>query len=183
MEIRRGDIFYISGGKTYAGYGKQSESGRPAIIVSNDLMNKTADYVEVVYLTTQDKKALPTHCEVVCKQKSTAMCETIYTINKDRIGDYVKSLTSAELAAVNECLMYSIRLSYISDFSEPIDRDYADLQDEIDTLRSHNDKLKSELAKMTEVNHHLKEQSDTSVAVERDLYKRLYEQLLDKAVS
>ena len=103
MDIRRGDIFYISGGKTYAGYGRQSDSGRPAIIVSNDAMNKTADYVEVVYLTTQEKKPLPTHCEIICKQKSTAMCETIYTINKDRVGDYVKSLTAEETAAVNEC--------------------------------------------------------------------------------
>ena len=173
MDIRRGDIFYISGGKTYAGYGKQSECGRPAIIVSNDLMNKTADYVEVVYLTTQEKKDLPTHSEIICKQKSTAMCETIYTVNKDRVGDYVKSLTSAEIAALNECLMNSIGLSYMVDFAEPIDRDYADLQDEIDTLRSQNSKLKAALEK----------HSDSSVVVERDLYKRLYEQLLDKAVS
>ena len=177
MDIRRGDIFYISGGKTYAGYGRQSDSGRPAIIVSNDAMNKTADYVEVVYLTTQEKKPLPTHCEIICKQKSTAMCETIYTINKDRVGDYVKSLTSQELAALNECLMHSIGLSYISDFSEPYDKDYADLQDEIDTLRSKN-------AKLTEELHYAKQvDSDSqSIITERDLYKRLYEQLLDKAV-
>lgn len=173
MDIRRGDIFYISGGKTYAEYGRQSDSGRPAIIVSNDAMNKTADYVEVVYLTTQEKKPLPTHCEIICKQKSTAMCETIYTVNKDRVGDYVKSLTSAEIAALNECLMNSIGLSYMVDFAEPIDRDYADLQDEIDTLRSQNSKLKADLEK----------HFDSSVVVERDLYKRLYEQLLDKAVS
>lgn len=177
MDIRRGDIFYISGGKTYAGYGRQSDSGRPAIIVSNDAMNKTADYVEVVYLTTQEKKPLPTHCEIICKQKSTAMCETIYTVNKDRVGDYVKSLTSQELAALNECLMHSIGLSYISDFSEPYDKDYADLQDEIDTLRSKN-------AKLTEELHYAKQvDSDSqSIITERDLYKRLYEQLLDKAV-
>ena len=177
MDIRRGDIFYISGGKTYAGYGRQSDSGRPAIIVSNDAMNKTADYVEVVYLTTQEKKPLPTHCESICRQKSTAMCETIYTVNKDRVGDYVKSLTSQELAALNECLMHSIGLSYISDFSEPYDKDYADLQDEIDTLRSKN-------AKLTEELHYAKQvDSDSqSIITERDLYKRLYEQLLDKAV-
>ena len=177
MDIRRGDIFYISGGKTYAGYGRQSDSGRPAIIVSNEAMNKTADYVEVVYLTTQEKKPLPTHCEIICKQKSTAMCETIYTVNKDRVGDYVKSLTSQELAALNECLMHSIGLSYISDFSEPYDKDYADLQDEIDTLRSKNAKLTEEL--------HYAQQVDSdsqSIITERDLYKRLYEQLLDKAV-
>ena len=177
MDIRRGDIFYIRGGKTYAGYGRQSDSGRPAIIVSNDAMNKTADYVEVVYLTTQEKKPLPTHCEIICKQKSTAMCETIYTVNKNRVGDYVKSLTSQELAALNECLMHSIGLSYISDFSEPYDKDYADLQDEIDTLRSKN-------AKLTEELHYAKQvDSDSqSIITERDLYKRLYEQLLDKAV-
>ena len=172
MDIRRGDIFYISGGKTYAGYGRQSDSGRPAIIVSNDAMNKTADYVEVVYLTTQEKKPLPTHCEIICKQKSTAMCETIYTINKDRVGDYVKSLTAEETAAVNECLMNSIGLSYISDFAEPYDRDYSDLQDEIDSLRSQNSTLKQQLEK----------NSDSTVITERDFYKRLYEQLLDKAV-
>lgn len=177
MDIRRGDIFYISGGKTYAGYGRQSDSGRPAIIVSNEAMNKTADYVEVVYLTTQEKKPLPTHCEIICKQKSTAMCETIYTVNKNRVGDYVKSLTSQELAALNECLMHSIGLSYISDFSEPYDKDYADLQDDIDTLRSKN-------AKLTEELHYAKQvDSDSqSIITERDLYKRLYEQLLDKAV-
>ena len=173
MEYKRGDIFYIEGAKNYAGFGRQTTTGRPAIIVSDDLLNKHSDYVEVVYLTTQDKKSLPTHCEIICKQKSTAMCETIYTVNKDRVGDYVKSLTSAEIAALNECLMNSIGLSYMVDFAEPIDRDYADLQDEIDTLRSQNSKLKADLEK----------HSDSSVVVERDLYKRLYEQLLDKAVS
>ena len=135
-------------------------------------MNKTADYVEVVYLTTQEKKPLPTHCEIICKQKSTAMCETIYTVNKDRVGDYVKSLTAEETAAVNECLMNSIGLSYISDFAEPYDKDYSDLQDEIDSLRSQNSTLKQQLEK----------NSDHTVITERDLYKRLYEQLLDKAV-
>ena len=170
MDIKRGDIFYIGGGKTYAGYGKLSDNGRPAIIVSNDVFNKTADYVEVVYLTTQQKKAMPTHCEVVCKQLSTAMCETIYTVNKDRVGDYVKSLTSKELAALNECLLQSIGLSYISDFSEPVisNEEYEDLQSTIDTLRAQNAQLKKN--------------SDSTIATERDLYKKLYEQLLEKAV-
>lgn len=166
MDIRRGDIFYISGGKTYAGYGRQSDSGRPAIIVSNDAMNKTADYVEVVYLTTQEKKPLPTHCEIICKQKSTAMCETIYTVNKDRVGDYVKSL--------NECLMNSIGLSYMVDFAEPYDRDYSELQDEIDTLRTQKASLEKQLKDKGD---------DSAIEVERDLYKKLYEQLLEKVVA
>lgn len=174
MDIRRGDIFYISGGKTYAGYGRQSDSGRPAIIVSNDAMNKTADYVEVVYLTTQEKKPLPTHCEIICKQKSTAMCETIYTVNKDRVGDYVKSLTSKELSALDECLMNSIGLSYMVDFAKPYDRDYSELQDEIDTLRTQKASLEKQLKDKGD---------DSAIEVERDLYKKLYEQLLEKVVA
>lgn len=171
MDIRKGDIFYVMGGKTYAGYNPLSEDGRPAIIVSNDLMNKTSDYVMVVYLTTQEKKPLSTHCEIICKQKSTAMCETIYTINKSRLGDYMKTITNEEMSSLNECLLDSIGLSYYSDFSE--DADYSTLQDELDTLRSKNARLTQELAQSKDT---------SSITTERDLYKRLYEQLLDKAV-
>ena len=60
----------------------------------------------------------------------------------------------------------------MSDFAEPYDKDYSDLQDEIDSLRSQNSTLKQQLEK----------NSDHTVITERDLYKRLYEQLLDKAV-
>lgn len=177
MEYKRGDIFYIEGAKNYAGFGRQTTTGRPAIIVSDDVLNKHSDYVEVVYLTTQDKKELPTHCSIVCKQLSTAMCETIYTVNKNRVGDYVKSCTAKEMAAVNECLLHSLGLDYISDFSEPIegDMDYSSLQDEIDTLRSQNQALKKQLGDAGK--------SDHAIAVERDLYKTLYEQLLNKVVA
>lgn len=57
MEIKRGDIWYVSKGN-YTGC--EQAAGRPAIIVSNEKNNACAETVEVVYLTTQPKKDLPT---------------------------------------------------------------------------------------------------------------------------
>lgn len=57
-EVYRGDIFYIATG----GYvGSEQKAGRPGIIVSNDTANKHSPNVEVVFLTSQEKKPLPTH--------------------------------------------------------------------------------------------------------------------------
>ena len=58
MEIKRGDIWYVSK-DNYTGC--EQAAGRPAIIVSNEKNNACAETVEVVYLTTQPKKDLPTH--------------------------------------------------------------------------------------------------------------------------
>lgn len=58
MEIKRGDIWYVSK-DNYTGC--EQAAGRPAIIVSNEKNNACAETVEVVYLTTKPKKDLPTH--------------------------------------------------------------------------------------------------------------------------
>lgn len=91
VPAKRGDIFYISNSKCYATDPSNTE-GRPAIVVSSDKLNEHADVVEVVYLTTKEKRLMPTHAEVLCKIPSTALCETIYTVNKDRLGDSVYNL-------------------------------------------------------------------------------------------
>ena len=57
MSINRGDIFYVNPSETV---GSEQRSGRPAIIVSNPLCNEHSPVVEVVYLTCQYKKPMPT---------------------------------------------------------------------------------------------------------------------------
>lgn len=100
VPAKRGDIFYISNSKCYATDPSNAE-GRPAIVVSSDKLNEHADVVEVVYLTTKEKRLMPTHAEVLCKIPSTALCETIYTVNKDRLGDFVRTCTDKEMEGVN----------------------------------------------------------------------------------
>ena len=50
MEIKRGDIWYVSK-DNYTGC--EQAAGRPAIIVSNEKNNACAETVEVVYLTEE----------------------------------------------------------------------------------------------------------------------------------
>lgn len=56
MEIKRGDIWYVSK-DNYTGC--EQAAGRPAIIVSNEKNNACAETVEVVYLThpTEERPA------------------------------------------------------------------------------------------------------------------------------
>lgn len=145
-EVKRGDIFYIANSKYY-NTEPENEAGRPGIIVSCDELNKNSPVVEVVYLTTKDKKPLPTHTMVMCKIPSTVLCETIYTVTKDRIGDFVRTCTDKEMAAINGCMLNSLGIS-----ASPIEREVENPTPE-------------DISKQ---------------AVERDIYKTLYEQLLDR---
>ena len=143
---KRGDIFYIANSKFYS-TDPSNEAGRPGIIVSNDTLNEHSPVVEVVYLTTKDKKPMPTHVGILCKIPSTALCETIYTVTKDRLGDFVRSCTDKEMAEINRGMLCSLGIT------APVVEREVKTSENADT---------------------------TSLAVEKNLYKTLYEQLLDK---
>lgn len=111
---RRGDIFYIAGdnaiGSEYTG------SHRPAIIVSNDVCNRHSSTVEVVYLTTKFKKNMPTHVEIYSAPRlSTAICEQITTISKERIENFVGHVTEYEMRDINVACAISL---YLQDLDE-----------------------------------------------------------------
>lgn len=145
-EVRRGDIFYIANSKCYA-TNPSVEAGRPGIVVSCDELNEHSPSVEVVYLTTKDKKPMATHVPILCKINSTALCETIYTVSKDRLGDYVRTCSDKEMAEIDKGMLLSLGIA-----TTYIEREV----EEADT------------------------QDSSALAVERNLYKNLYEQLLDK---
>lgn len=153
MEIKRGDIFFIENRKNIIEYSSVIQDDyRPAIIVSNDTGNHFSNVVEVVYLTSQEKKALPTHCSVLCRVPSTALCEQVCTVSKDRIGDFIRTCTSKEMKKVDECLMVSLGLS--------------------------GEQIQTPSASAAAVENEYKVQLMT----ERDLYKKLYEQMLEKMI-
>jgi len=148
LEVYRGDIFYIAAG-SYVG--SEQKSGRPGIIVSNDTANKHSPNVEVVFLTSQEKKPLPTHVEVICKVPSTALCENIQTVSKERLGDFVKSCTTSEMKKIDEALLLSLGI----EAPEAVG----------------GGTQESPL------------QGTADIEVERNLYKTLYEQLLDRMMA
>ena len=151
--MKRGEIYYID--REFNEVGSEMRAGRPGIIVSNEANNENAEIVEVVYLTTQPKKGLPTHVAIrSTKYKSTAICEQITTVAKKRIGEYCGTCTDNEMQAVENAMMVSLGIDYG-------DGDYYD-EEEPDVVE-----VSEELVRVT---------------AERDTYKKLYESFVTKLI-
>ena len=110
IKIHRGDIFWIR--QDYGAIGSEQKKNRPAIIVSNDKNNTYSETVEIVYLTTAEKKPMPTHVviETMGKQ-STPLCEAIYTVDKGRLENYYCTLTTEEMKLVDQAVLVSLGLT------------------------------------------------------------------------
>ena len=110
FHINRGEIYYIQ--KTPRKLLHEQEAGRPAIIVSNNKNNFYNYNVEVVFLTTQEKTPLPTHVTINSSiKKSTALCEQVHTIPKERIAEYCGTCTEAEMAEIDAALCVSLDIN------------------------------------------------------------------------
>jgi mRNA interferase MazF len=110
IKIHRGDIFWIR--QDYSAVGSEQKKNRPAIIVSNDKNNTYSETVEIVYLTTAEKKPMPTHVAIETMGKqSTALCEAIYTIDKGRLENYYCTLTTEEMKLVDQAVLVSLGLT------------------------------------------------------------------------
>lgn len=107
-EYHRGEIFFINEGESS---GSEQGGARPGIIVSNDVGNKHAPIVEVVYLTSREKKLMPTHVRIKSSPiPSIALCEQIETVYKKRIGKYLAKATTNEMKQIDKALAVSIGL-------------------------------------------------------------------------
>ena len=139
MQVYRGDVFYLTGTSGEVVGSEQNES-RPCVIVSNNTGNRYSNIVEIVLLSTKNKHNLPTHCTVLAKIPSIALCEQIKSVSKARLGEWTRKCTDEEMDAIDKCLAISIGLHH-----KP----------------GTNDEL-------------------TSLKTERDLYKEMYDQLIER---
>ena len=173
MQIFRGDIYYVK--KRF----DTDTQEAPAIVVSNNITNNTNQSVTVVWLSQHPEQDAPTHVSVVCRTLSTAMCEKVSTVNKNRIGNLIRSCTDEEMQQIDNALALALGLGLI---------DCAPLPDDI---AAEINKLKADLTEanaiIDEMTIELHKQScptpeldSIKVTAERDLYKRLYEQLLEQ---
>lgn len=191
-DIKRGEIFYISRGKGDI-CGSEQQSDRPGIVVSNDLNNANSSTVEVVYLTTQPKTELPTHCVIRSTGKtSTALCEQVHTVAVERIQNYIGQCSDKEMENIDTAIAISLGLDNgiktIKKYTETIQSQ----SEEIETLKAQLNNY------MAASNNGEASKSDTTeenvisaqeiscqlirVEAERDVYKNLYETLLTKAM-
>lgn len=175
-KIKRGEVYYIYRTDVE---GSEQQAGRPAIIVSNDMNNMYSDTLEVVFLTTQEKSDLPTHTIIrSTKRESTALCEQINTVSINRLGDYVCKLRPTEMDAVDTCMAISIGLTKVQETVsiDPIE-DSGD--DDFYTSTAGEDEEEYEAEDTIAMLH----TELTKAQAERDVYEKLYKDLLEKMMN
>ena len=188
-KVYRGEIYYIHETEVS---GNEQAGGRPGIIVSNDVGNEHSPVVIVVYLTTQEKKVLPTHVKISSAAKpSVALCEQIKTVYKARLGNYIGQISDTEQKCLDKALAVSIGLGLTIKGNKAIEK-WAESYAE-ETCSVMKEALgKIELTEMPDAN---KESVDTKeerladasmlgdlirAETERDVYKELYMNLVNE---
>lgn len=157
MSYKRGEIYYVERSTNGQTVGSEQIAGRPAIIVSNEKNNEFSPTLEVVYLTTKLKTNLPTHVDIrSAKKNSIALCEQVNTISTQRIGDYIGTCSDYEMQLIDAALMISLSL----EFTEQ--EKYVNASEGPESETDH-------------VNNAI-----IRVETERNVYKKLYEELLEK---
>lgn len=102
--MKRGEIYYIQRRDTI---GAEIMKARPGVIVSCDALNATSEVVEVVYLTTQPKKDMPTHVTIQATGViSTALCEHIDHVSTQLLGDFCGTCSAEEMADIDKALLW-----------------------------------------------------------------------------
>ena len=182
-DIKRGEMFYISrGGASYNG--SEQHSDRPAVVVSNNKNNENSNVVEIVYMTTQPKTDLPTHVTVRSTGRiSTVLCEQVYSESTERVGTYIGECTDKEMENIDIALMISLQLDGNMKTSKKYNETIKEQQEHEDTIAE----IEQDAAVYVEENKKIanteKTEDTIRLQTERDTYKTMYEQLLNRLVN
>lgn len=112
--VCRGEIHYVNNPNSE---GSETMNARSAVVVSNNSCNEYSSVIEVVYLTTAQKKSMPTHVYLKDTSNgegsgSTALCEAVYSISKKRLQEnsYVARVLDKDMERIDRALMISLGL-------------------------------------------------------------------------
>lgn len=171
---KRGDIFYVE-----STMNTETASGRPAVIVSSEKVND-GQMVQVVYLTTNPKMDLSTHIDISSTARtSVALCEQIRTIQQNRLGDYMGHCTEYEMQMIDIALSISLDLK----FDGENEKSSGKIDSTLAENRSKNTDFDAETSKSVAKTPEIVAEPCENViklTVERDTYKQLYENLLER---
>lgn len=107
--MKRGDIYLIR--RRDDAVGSEIKKARPGVLVSCDALNNTSGVVEVVYLTTQPRRDLPSHAHIrATGRPSVALCEQVDSVSVYLLGERIARLSAEEMQAVDQALQCSLGL-------------------------------------------------------------------------
>ena len=108
---QRGDLFWVD---LSDGRGAEQRGWRPALIIQNDVGNRYAPTTIIAAVTSKGmEKEYPTEVilpEECLPKRSKVMCSQILTISKERLGDYIGSLSAETMDKIDQAIKFSIDL-------------------------------------------------------------------------
>ena len=178
-KVYRGEIYYIYETEVT---GNEQAGGRPGIIISNDVGNEHSPVAIVVYLTTREKKPLPTHVKINSAEKpSTALCEQIETVYKGRIGKYIGQITDTEQKNLDKALAVSIGIGLNLKGTKFVET-WSKMYSEEVPQTTMTDALKKVIPDIEEQEKKAEEthtpEEIVRLETERDVYRGMYNELL-----
>lgn len=93
--------------------GSEQAGKRPAVVVSNEVLNQHGSVVVVVPITSQPAKRIYPH-EVALPagaiEAGRVLCNQVRTVTKERVGNHLADLTDEQLSHVNRALALILSL-------------------------------------------------------------------------
>lgn len=157
MDIFRGDIFYIRKPTGTGNTGKQ-----PVVVVTNNTVNR-GQFIGVVYLSLKKRSEHPWQTEIVCGGIATADCAFVQSVSRDRFEHFARQCTDEEMRRIDDALIDGLGISpremlvIGSNAPAPVELPFKDQVESVSI-----------------------QETILLLETERDLYKKLYEDLIEK---
>jgi len=108
----RGDVYFARLDPTR---GSEQAGARPVVIVSRDALNRHSSVVVAIPLTTTLKRPYPSHVTISkgtgnLAQNSTALCEQVRAISKERLVKAVGHLPPEVMTQIDLALKIALDL-------------------------------------------------------------------------
>jgi len=108
MEIKRGDVFWVSFDPSIGGEIKKK---RPAVVVSTDKANPYLNRVVVIPLSSKISRIYPSEVKILFQGKENkAMADQIRTISKRRLISKIGSLPLEEMKKIEDRIKLFLEL-------------------------------------------------------------------------
>lgn len=186
--IRQGDVWFIGAAPVPGGgtVGNEIWSGRPGIVVSNDIINKRSGVVQIVYLTSSQRRYVNvTHVTVhTNNQESIAVCNQVTNVDTSRLSNYIGHISDQELHDIQNGISFALGLggakpgAALHKWEQQLDAHNIDLYEQELSLNDNIDKnARIESLKKT-VLHIAKERDALMEAIDtNEQNSRMYEEL------
>lgn len=168
-EVRRGDVYWM---RMDYGYGYETGSGRPVVIISSDVGNEKSPTLIGAYTTRQEKYGRVFVPVVIDGEYSWVKCADLVTFDRNkRMGKYITTLTDAQMEEVDRGLRVALDLDYDSDYEDEYEEEIEESDDEEEYEEEESENLEEKIADL-----------ELELKIARAAYDKLLAKVVDMKV-